>query len=57
MFDPSEPLARRIRRLKIEEWLRTRHCVKWPDDVYYLTEPKELAAAVAFVESLFDAVN
>ena len=55
-IDPVEPLERRIRRLKIESFLRGLHCTLWPDAAYDLTDEKELAQAVAFLEEIVDSI-
>jgi len=57
MIDPAEPLARRIRRLKIEEHLLSMRCVLWPNVSFDVTDVKERAAAVAFIERLLDGIG
>lgn len=56
-MNPSEPLSRRIRRLKIEEQLRSFRCVLWPSVSFDLTDDEELAAATAWVERIMDSVG
>lgn len=52
----TEPLERRTRRWKIECYLKNLHCVIWPDAHWDLTDEKERAQAVAFIEALMDSV-
>lgn len=53
----TEPVARRVRRLKIDEWLRSQHAVIWPGVVFYTDQEEQRAEAVAFIERLIDAVG
>lgn len=55
--DPVEPLERRIRRYKIERYLQSLHCVLWPNASFDLTDEKERAEAVAFIERMMDSVG
>lgn len=51
--EPSdEPLPRRVRRYKIDRYLDSLHCVIFPGGHWDLTDPKERAEAVRWVESL-----
>ena len=52
-----ESLPRRVRRYKIERYLAGLHCVIWPSANWDLTDEKERALAVAFIEALMDAVG
>ena len=54
--DPSEPLERRIRRLKIESYLQGLRCTLWPGAGFDLTDSKELDEAVVFVEQILDSL-
>lgn len=53
---PVVSLSRRVRRLKIEQYLRGLHCVRFPGDIWDLTDPKELEQAVDWVEELLGSV-
>jgi hypothetical protein len=55
-IDPKEPLERRIRRLKVESYLEGLHCTLWPDAAFDLTDEKERAQAVAFLEEIVDSL-
>lgn len=55
--DPVEPLQRRVRRYKIERYLTGLHCVLWPSGRWDLTDEKERAEAIAWVEALMDGVG
>lgn len=53
----EEPLPRRIRRLKIDEWLQSHRCVLWPNASFDVTDEKEREEAVAFIERLLDGIG
>lgn len=55
--DPTIPLHRRVRRYKIERYLTGMHCVLFPGNHWDLTDEKERAEAVAWVEALMDGVG
>lgn len=55
--DPSEPLQRRVRRWKIDRYLTGQHCVLFPGAHWDLTDDKERAEAVAWIEALMDGVG
>lgn len=55
-IDPSEPLERRIRHLKVESYLEGLRCTLWPGVGYDLTDEKERAAAVVFIEQILDSI-
>lgn len=55
--DPTEPLERRVRRYKIERHLASMHCVLFPGAHWDLTDEKERAEAVAWVEALLDGIG
>lgn len=55
--DPGEPLARRVRREKINAWFDSMHCVLWPSGCYDLTDSKEREQAIHWVESMLDGLQ
>lgn len=50
------PILRRQRRYKIEQYLRGLRTVRFPGDLWDLTDPKELRLAVDWVEELLESV-
>lgn len=57
MPKPVEPVQRRIRRFKIEEYLRTQRYTLWPGVGYDLTDEKERVKAADFLEQLLDGLG
>lgn len=55
--DPAEPLPLRIRRLKIEEYLLSQRCTLWPGAGFDITDEKERAQAVVFLERILDGLG
>lgn len=55
--DQVEPLHRRVRRYKIERYLASLHCVIWPSGHWDVTDEKERAEAVAWIEALMDGIG
>lgn len=57
MSDSVESIPRRQRRFKLDEYLRSQRCTLWPGVGFDITDEKELARAVAFLEDLLDSVG
>lgn len=55
--DPDVPLPVRVRRYKLDRYLQGLRCVLWPSVVWDLTDPKERAQAVAFLEEVIEAAH
>lgn len=52
-----ESVARRVRRLKIDEYLKSTHAVIWPNVIFYVDQEDQRAQAVAFIERLIDSIS
>ena len=55
--DPAEPLPLRMRRQKLDEYLKSQRCTLWPGVGFDLTDENERSAAVAFLEQLLDGMG
>jgi len=52
-----EPLQRRQRRYRLDEYLKAQRCTLWPGVGFDLSDEKERAKAVEFLEQLLDGLG
>jgi hypothetical protein len=57
MPKPVETVARRVRRYKLDEYLKSQRCTLWPGVGFDVTDEKERAMAVEFLEQLLDGLG